>query len=171
MAQSDTPMSKVLAYHQSAIDQFFPESNYEYCILLDPTSPLREGEHIEEALELLRNSQDASGVVSVSVPHFNPAWVTVSIDEEFKLNRWNRDGKNITRRQDAPILYRMNGSFYIWKVDFLRKIKDPWLEQEKFIPYIVNDIYGISIDTITDFRLAELIQEKMLNDKDYFHND
>ena len=171
LAQSDTPMSRVLAYHQLAIDQVFSETKFKFCILLEPTSPLRESEHIEDALDLLRNTRDASGVISVSEPHFNPAWVTVTIDGKSRLNRWNKSGKNFTRRQDLPRVYRMNGNFYIWKVDFLRKIKDPWLEQKKFLPYIINDIYGSSIDTITDFRLAELIHHKMINDKEYFNNE
>ena len=75
LAQDDSPALPVITH---AVEWLKANENYEadYIILLQPTSPLRTADHIDEALSLLINS-DADSIVSVvRVPHnCNPSSV------------------------------------------------------------------------------------------------
>ena len=76
-------------------------------VLLQPTSPLRRGEHIDAAVGWLQRAGGDSVVSVVEVPHqFNPASV-MSIDGG-RLHPF-LDGPLVARRQDKPRLYARNG--------------------------------------------------------------
>jgi CMP-N-acetylneuraminic acid synthetase len=74
-------------------------------VLLQPTSPLRRAQHIDDCVALLVDS-GADGVVSVvEVPHrFEPGSL-MSMDGE----RLVRLGESAPIRQDKPVLYARNG--------------------------------------------------------------
>ena len=105
LAADDTPMLPVvqhaLATMQSTGDAF------DAVVLLQPTSPLRRGDHIDAALELLASSGADSVVTVVEVPHqFSP--VSVLRIEDGRLRPF-QGGPKPTRRQDKPRLYARNG--------------------------------------------------------------
>src|SRR5262249_19262513 len=67
IAQDDTPM-------QAVVDHARGELMNDWFALLQPTSPLRRGKHIDEAFELLLNSGADTVVSVVEVPHaFRPS--------------------------------------------------------------------------------------------------
>ena len=35
----------------------------------------------------------------------------------------------MTRRQEAPPFLRLNGNFYAWKSDFIRRLEHSWLDE------------------------------------------
>lgn len=74
-------------------------------VVLQPTSPLRRAEHIDDAVALLSETA-ADGVVSlVEVPHnFEPGSL-VRLDGD----RVERLGDSVPRRQAKPTLYARNG--------------------------------------------------------------
>src|SRR5678816_4248807 len=76
-------------------------------VLLQPTSPLRRGEHIDAAVTWLERVRGDSVVSVVAVPHqFNPT--SVMRVEEGLLKPF-LDGPSVTRRQDKPQLFARNG--------------------------------------------------------------
>lgn len=157
LAAPDTPMSKVIVdaceYAEGALGR-----RYKWVLLLDVTNPLRTARHVETALGLASNPKtNVDGFVSVSKPHFNPAWVTVKFEENGQISRWYGPGAKFTSRQEAPTLYRMNGIFYMWTFEFAKKMIDPWLERGRFEGVEVEDHQSISIDTEIDFRVAETL--------------
>lgn len=126
-------------------------------VLLQPTSPLRLTEEIDQALEFFINKK-AKGVVSISETEHSPLWTNTLPDSCSMLDfiRPEAQGK---RSQDLPKFYRLNGSIYIYETCSL-------LEQGKF--FFDKDVYGfitssetsVDIDTALDFMIAETI---MLN--------
>ena len=157
LATSETPMSLVIqdACHHVVNQR---KVSYEWVVLLDVTNPLRTYEDVRLAIENLDAACSAvSGVVSISRPHFNPAWVTVSMDSGGAITRWNKAGSAFTGRQQAPELFRMNGVFYCWRFEIARNLVDPWLEQGNYLGVEVDDHRGISIDTDIDFKVAEML--------------
>lgn len=105
LAGDDTPMLPVVQHAIEAMRAagFEPDA----VALLQPTSPLRRGEHIDGAIELLASSGADSVVSVVEVPHqFNP--VSVMRLEGEQLQPF-LDGEPISRRQDKPQLYARNG--------------------------------------------------------------
>lgn len=133
------------------------EYNYfsDYVCLLQCTSPLRNERHIDEAfLKLKETNMDA--VVSVCEAEVNPYWSNVFKGD--KIEYFLEEGKNITRRQDLPNVYRMNGAIYIIKTEVLIKTKT--FEPKNLTGYIMDDYSSVDIDTALDFKIAELIMKE-----------
>lgn len=127
----------------------------DYVALLQCTSPLRNSIHIKEAIEQLLES-DMDGIISVCEVELSPYWMNIVNDG--KLEYFIEEGKKITRRQDLPQVYRMNGAIYIVKTDILLKYKT--FEPDNVCAYIMSQKDSIDIDTKLDFKMAELIMSE-----------
>ena len=133
--------------------------NPEFIVLLQPTSPLRNSKHIDEAIKkLLETNMDA--IVSVCESEVSPYWSNVF--NEDKLEYFIEEGKKITRRQDLPKVYRMNGAIYGIKTDVF--IKEKTLEPESLTGYIMSNKDSVDIDEALDFKFAEIIMKEELGD-------
>ena len=105
LAADDTPMLPVVQHALEAMQS--TGDAFDAVVLLQPTSPLRRGDHIDAALELLASSGADSVVTVVEVPHqFSP--VSVLRIDDGRLRPF-QDGPKPTRRQDKPRLYARNG--------------------------------------------------------------
>jgi len=105
LAADDTPMLPVVQHALEAMQS--SGDAFDAVVLLQPTSPLRRGDHIDAALELLASSGADSVVTVVEVPHqFSP--VSVLRIDDGRLRPF-QDGPKPTRRQDKPRLYARNG--------------------------------------------------------------
>jgi CMP-N,N'-diacetyllegionaminic acid synthase len=105
LAADDTPMLPVLIHALAALDAEGFQA--EAVVLLQPTSPLRRGTHIDAAIGLLQSSGADSVVSVVEVPHqFNP--VSVMSLRDGRLRPF-LEGPVVTRRQDKPPVFARNG--------------------------------------------------------------
>lgn len=127
---------------------------YEYIILLQPTSPLRRGDHIDEAFSLMVN-EGLESCVSVVEQHPSPFWM-YSLSQENKLIPMFKFGKN-QPRQELKKYYSLNGAIFISSVKnfFDAGFSDPFVN-ELTVAYIMNPNCSIDIDTQMDFEVAEL---------------
>lgn len=124
----------------------------DYIALLQCTSPLRNTNHIDEAIsKLLFEKSDA--IVSVCEAEVNPYWTNVI--ENGKLKYFIEKGKNITRRQDLPKVYRLNGAIYIIKTEIL--LSERTFQPENCSAYIMDSKCSVDIDNLIDFKVAEMI--------------
>ncbi len=128
---------------------------YDFIVLLQPTSPLRQSFHIDQAIELLLRKKSKS-LVSFCKVDKNPNWM-VQINEHGELNPYI-DNKTITRRQDLPELLMPNGAIYIAQCDWLL-MKKSFLES-KTTAFIMDSKSSLDIDTDWQWELAELFLEK-----------
>ncbi len=135
----------------------FKERNitFEKIILLQPTTPFRNVNHLKAMMAMYSNNIDM--VVSVNLsknnPYFNlfkeseTGFLEICIDSNYK------------RRQDCPPIYQYNGSIYIINSEALEKYSAfPYFK--KIVKYVMSDVYSIDIDTEIDFKIAEYILEK-----------
>lgn len=129
------------------------EEEYEYVVLLQPTSPLRGSKHIDEAIKLLK-SKKADAVVSVCEVEHPVQW-SMTLDKNKDMSAFV---KNIDSRrsQEQQTYFRLNGAIYICKTDRLVESKSFFLKDNIFA-YIMNKEDSIDIDEEIDFKLAELI--------------
>ena len=90
--------------------------NIDTVVDLQPTSPLRRPGDIEAALAL---RDDADLVVSVTEPSHNPYYTLAEADAQgwLQLSKPAR----FARRQDAPAVWGLNGSIYVWRRAALTK--------------------------------------------------
>lgn len=139
---SDTATSMDVVLH--ALDHL---PGYDYVVLLQPTSPMRTSAHIDAAFELLKTS-GAPCCVSVCEVDQSPYWM-YTIDTAGKLNALMPSETRVTRRQDLPAVYTLNGAIYIARVDWLRKSKT--FSSPDTVAYVMERRDSIDIDTIQDF--------------------
>ena len=93
-------------------------SRFGSLLLLDPTSPGRTPEDVEAAVAALERDPTSDGVVAVSEPDFNPYWHCV-VEEGGYMRDLIPGAERFARRQDVPTVYRINGSLYLWRRDFV----------------------------------------------------
>jgi CMP-N-acetylneuraminic acid synthetase len=149
LAVDEAPMLPVL---QHAIDAMESSGfNTDILVLLQPTSPLRRGEHIDAAIDWLQRVRGDSVVSVVEVPHqFNPASV-MTLDDG--LLRPFLDGPTATRRQDKPRLYARNGPAVL--AVHARVIRQGSLYGNESWPLLMSQEDSLDIDTPWDLRLVE----------------
>jgi len=156
LARDDTPMWPVLQ-HALAEMESREHCRYGSVLLLSPTSPARLPQDVSQAIDLIDQDIRAVGVVAASRPPFNPRWTCIDISEDGYMRKSFPDGNVYVRRQDIPDIYRINGVLYLWRRDHVANAKAPgYFEQ----PHRVSEIpesRAIDIDTLRDFRLAELM--------------
>lgn len=92
--------------------------DYDLLILLQPTSPLRRVEHIDEAFEKLIESGKDS-LVSLTKVKKHPNWMFYVDD---KGNMVSVTGEEIAhQRQALREAYVLNGAIYISNIDFIKE--------------------------------------------------
>ncbi len=134
------------------------KKEYNYIVLLQPTSPLRTERHIDESIEFLI-SKNADAVISVCETEYPPLWCN-TLPEDLSMENFIRKEIIGTRSQDLPKYYRLNGAIYICKSDELIKQKTFFLNKNIYA-YIMDRKSSIDIDDETDFLLAKtLIRNK-----------
>jgi CMP-N-acetylneuraminic acid synthetase len=149
LAGDDVPMLPVLQHALRALeaDGFVAD----VVVLLQPTSPLRRGEHIDAAVKWLEQAGGDSVVSVVEVPHqFNPT--SVMRIEEGLLKPF-LDVPTATRRQDKPRLYARNGPAVL--ATRVAVIKDGSLYGRTSSPLSMTPAETLDIDTPWDLKLAE----------------
>lgn len=124
---------------------------YKSIVLLQPTSPFRKKEFLDEMLAFYSESIDM--VVSVKECHDNP-YFSMFEDNEFGYLTKSKSGL-FTRRQDAPKVYAYNGSIYLINVAslYMSNISD----FKKIKKYVINDFFSLDIDNHLDWILAETL--------------
>lgn len=123
----------------------------EVLILLQPTSPFRNSEHINEALKLYNSEIDM--VVSVVEAKANPYYNLFEEDKNGFLQK-SKAGA-YTRRQDCPKVWEYNGAIYIINV---RSLKEKSLGSfAKIIKFEMDEFSSHDLDTQFDWMIAETL--------------
>lgn len=133
---------------------------YDYIILLQPTSPLRTGQHIDEAIQLL-DSKNANAVVSVTEMEHSPLWANVLPDNDSMSNFLKQEVLN-ARSQDLDVHYRINGAIYICKIINLLHYCS-FIIENRIYAYKMDRKSSIDIDTLLDFKFAEFMMSEIEN--------
>ena len=131
---------------------------YEYIILLQPTSPLRDEKHIDEAIELLEN-KNADAVISVCEMNHSPLWSN-RLPENLDMSSFIKKEVKNKRSQDLEKYYRLNGAIYICKTDRLLREKTFFIDNNIYA-YIMDKKLSVDIDEKIDFELAKIIAKDM----------
>ena len=120
-------------------------------LLLQPTSPFRSLESIREGIRLFHEKGELP-VVGVSKVHQHPEWMLSETNGY--ISPWMNAHELGVRSQDLLNLYIPNGSFYLIRVEDLRKNNSFY--QSLNIPLVSESMLeGIDLDTEEDFRFAE----------------
>lgn len=125
--------------------------HYDYVVLLQVTTPLRETSDIDGCIEFCL-SNDADACVTVAESPANPYWI-YSLDENNQMIKVI-PGEVPLRRQDSPVAYVLNGAVYIARSDWYLQHKT-FLTDET-IGFVMSPDKSLDIDTEFDFKLLEV---------------
>ncbi len=135
---------------------------YEFDVLVnrDCTVPFFRISDMKNALRILKNKKPYA-VYGVYQQHFNPYFNMMELDSKGFLKLSKKLKNRPKRRQDAPIVYQLNGLFAYDVKQFL-KYKTPILPRS--LPVEIPPECGLMIDTEIEFRLAEMmIKQKLIS--------
>lgn len=149
LAADDTPgIAPVL----HAISQL---PHYDWVLLLQPTSPLRSAADIDGIWQLCQD-QVAPSAVSVCEVEKNPYWM-YQCNAAQRLEPFIEGRLDVTRRQDLPPAFALNGALYLARTDWL-------LDRQCFVGpetlgYIMPPERSVDLDTPQDWRWVEFLIE------------
>lgn len=129
---------------------------FDYIVLLEPTSPLRESVDIDNAIKILLDSNADSIVGICRTEDQNPAFLVLKNEKNFISGYENKEMK-VLRRQDIKDVYFFEGTIYISKTNILLDKKKFY--HENTIGYEVPKYKSLEIDDIEDFIMVEAIMK------------
>jgi CMP-N,N'-diacetyllegionaminic acid synthase len=156
LGQADTP-SLAVAQHALRWLAEHEQWDADVLVLLQPTSPLRQARHIDEALAQMGAAGGDSVVSVVPVPHqFSPFLVMRADDGELREFWPEPVPFDRFRRQAQPRLFAPNGPA------ILGSRTDTLFERQSFyglrlVPYVMSVEDSIDIDTPFDLEFAEWV--------------
>ena len=129
---------------------------YDILVTLQPTSPLRIAEDIDQALREMQR-HDAPACVSVVEPTKSPYW-SYRINNDNHLEPLMHPRYSAMRRQDLPAAYVLNGAVYATRIDWLLTHQSGI--SDSTVPYVMPTERSIDIDAEFDLDVAALILER-----------
>jgi CMP-N-acetylneuraminic acid synthetase len=154
LAADDTPMLPVMLHATTAVSR--AGFAVDAVVLLQPTSPLRRGEHIDAAVDLLARTGADSVVSVVEVPHhFNPVSLLTLLDGRLQPFL---PGPTVSRRQDKPRVLARNGPAVLAVRTAV--LAAGTLYGDDCRPIVMSAEDSIDIDTPWDLSMAELLLQR-----------
>lgn len=148
LADDETPTIDVV------LDTLARCPGYDWVLLLQPTSPLRTSDDIDQAIERCMQ-HGAPACVSVCRAQESPYWMfTLQTDDQ--LQPLLPDAR-LTRRQDLPPVYSLNGAIYLARTEWLRQEKK--FISQGTVAYEMPVQRSIDLDTESDFQQLKYLLE------------
>ncbi|MDP7367439.1 MAG: acylneuraminate cytidylyltransferase family protein [Candidatus Pacebacteria bacterium] len=150
LSQDDTPHLLVM---QHAI-KFMEDKlgiTFDYVVILQPTSPFRTKEDLDNTIQKLIDTSADSAVSLVEIEENHP--MKIKKIEGNRVLPYSVEEVFGTRRQDLPVAYKRNSAVYVMKRDLI--MKDNELYGAYITGHIVPKERSIDIDTPLDWIKAE----------------
>lgn len=148
---SDSALSQEVV--QNVLESLTSQNDYpEYFVLLQPTSPLRTSQHLNESIELLLASC-ANSLVSVTEEEHHP-YKSFTLPDKYLKPLFGNEYLDKPRQQ-LPKIYRQNGAIYIVKSSEFQKKRR--FAIDPVIPYLMKLEESVDIDSANDLLSAEKI--------------
>jgi len=151
LARDDTPGVDPVLH---AINEL---SEYDFVLMLQPTSPLRISEDITGMIDFAIE-HDSQSVVSVSEAEVHPYWVYRK-NSAFELESFF-EHQFVPCRQSLPEAYSLNGSMYLTRTPWLKEKRI--LVSEKTLAYIMPKERSYEIDDLLDWMVVERMLERQI---------
>jgi len=159
LAGDFVPMNQVLVH---SIKKLF-SLNYKFEIFVwrDCTVPFIRNQDIKGTINLLKK-QKAKTIIGVYKQHLNPYYNIVEKNSKGFLKLVKKPNHRPTSRQQAPIVYQMNGLHTFDVKKFLRSGK---MNLATSLPYEIPLETGLMIDTEYEFQIAKLFIKNNFSNK------
>lgn len=128
------------------------DNRLTHILILQPTSPLRGDDDIEDAIKYNLATEDL--LASVCIARSNPYYLHRIKDMDGKIRPLLSSAAN--RRQDVPVVYELNGAIFLFSIEGFRKNNNS-MKFESVLPFEMKWTRSIDIDDEMDLRIAELL--------------
>ena len=123
-------------------------------VLLEPTSPLRKVDDIDNALSLfLQNYDKVDMLTSLGEVHLENPYILKKITNNGLVKKLIQTKTGFI----PPKVYFPYGVIYAWKVEALKQYKT--LSMNKVLPYFIERWQNYEIDDVYDFMCVEAIMK------------
>ena len=131
------------------------DEKYDFLVLLQPTSPIREPKDIENMVSIMeeKNADACVSVTEFEEPH---PFKLKSIDTQGYVKSFIDGTTSEVPRQSLPKAYALNGAIYITKIETI--LNEKTFLPKKTVPYIMDT--NINIDSEEDFIFLEAMIQK-----------
>lgn len=154
LAQDRTPHAPVIQHAINWVrtyDKFAPD----YIVILQPTSPFRLPEDIDNAVEIAVTKK-ANSVISLCHSH-RPPWWAKTISEDGRVFSLLPQTQQPGLRQEMPPAFMPNGAVYVVDVPYF--MQTGVIVGDNSYAYLMPENRSLDIDTEWDLQLARLIME------------
>ena len=152
LATDDTPVYPVLCHALEWLEDH-EDSRPDYVMLLQPTSPLRSHEDIDNAVRMAME-RNADGVISICETKHHPYW-TKGVAPGGEVEDFLSLSQTIDRRQELPKAYALNGAIYMTRSSLL--VEQGSFECGQTLGYIMPPERSLDVDSAWDLHLVELV--------------
>jgi len=132
--------------------------NFDTIVNRDCTVPFIDKKDIQGAIRKYY-SKSCNLVCGVYKQHHNPYFNMMEITKGDYMDFSKKLKKQITGRQNSPIVYQLNGLFVLNVENFLKTKK---FYSTKIIPYEISAEHGFMIDTEFEFQIADMVTKKRI---------
>ncbi len=157
LATDDAQVVDVLAHAVNVLET--RGEYFTWLLLLQPTSPLRNVFHINEAFKMIEKNHGA-GAVSVSAAECPIEWLGHLSDDGF-MDSYFEEAKLGTSSRMVTPSYKVNGAIYASRMDLFLEEKTMFLKKG-IVAYVMERDESIDIDDKHDFEVAQFLMAKKL---------
>ena len=129
---------------------------FDIMVNRDCTVPFIRNTDVRGTIRLLRKT-NCDLVCGVYRQHHNPYFNMMESGSGGFLKFSKILDKQIIRREDAPVVYQLNGLFAFYTKKLIKYGK---LYMPKILPYEIPPETGIMIDTEFEFKIAEMVAKQ-----------
>jgi CMP-N,N'-diacetyllegionaminic acid synthase len=152
---TDSTRSLPVIQHALKEIEIINNVHYEIIVMLQPTTPLRTHDDIDQGILLLLETNADSVVSVVDVGGYHPFRMKRIMGKNQLINYIDQGFEDMRPRQELPPVYIRSGALYITRRHVL-------LDKNSFIgddcrAYIMNPERAINIDTPLDLKFAEYL--------------
>lgn len=157
---TDTATSLSVVNH--ALDYYLTQQGktFDYTLLLEPTSPLREDDDIDQAIAALdANANQFDALVTLGEVAEHPSIVKKLVDR--RIQPFCPELRQTTRRQDNQPAYFPYGVAYLVKTATLQS--EATFYTERCMGYKIKRYQHYEIDDLLDFTCVEAVMKNQWN--------
>ena len=162
LAQDSTSSADVIKY---TIEYLESEGKaYDYMILLEPTSPLRKEEDIDNIIKLACDNPQSDGVISLGKVHMEHPMSVKKVNTNGNIVSYFKHKDGIYQRQQMDLAYFPYGVAYLIKTKVFLECMSVYTEN--ILPYYIERWQTYEVDDIYDFICIEAIMKsrELMND-------
>lgn len=154
LAQDGTSSADVMKYTIQHLKE--AGEDYDYVLLLEPTSPLRKDDDIDNVITLACNNPDRDGVVSLGEIHMEHPMIAKTVNSDGVLGSY-LEKNDIYQRQQMDKAYFPYGVTYLIKIDVFYKVMSVY--SDNILPYKIERWQCYEVDDIYDLICIEAIMK------------